>query len=117
MKSATDPISAKIKALHTEAADLLRQKATDEQIIEALKQHGIDFAYAQTILENAREDVDDKKEFYKLVFGGAFVTFGGVALTVMSYRSAVSWGVFFVFTGLIVAGIASVVRGFIIYKK
>lgn len=117
MKSVTDPVSAKINALHSEAAALLRQKATDEQVIEALKQHGIDEAYAQTVLENAREDVDDKKEFYKLVFGGAFVTFGGVALTVMSYRSAVSGGVFFVFTGIVVAGIAWVVRGFIIYRK
>ena len=50
-----------IKELHIEAAQLLAQKYSDRAIVSALMKKGIDEHYAETILQNAKDDKSDKK--------------------------------------------------------
>lgn len=106
-----------IKTLHSDAALLLKEKNTDEAVIDYLMQRGIEKHYAETILDNVKNDKSDQKEFYKHLFMGAFVFSAGLILTVMTYRIATSGSMYLVFWGFMVYGIISVARAFIIFRK
>ena len=108
---------AVIKDLHSEAALLLKDDYTDEEIINQLMQKGIDRHYAALVLENAKSDVSDKKEFYKLFFMGVFYAGGGGIYTYMNYQHPFPGGMYFVFWGVIVYGISLLVRAFILFRK
>jgi hypothetical protein len=67
-----------IKELHIEAVTLLARKCSDDAIISALMKKGIKEHYAETILQNAKEDKSDKVEFYRHLFSGLFVFGAGL---------------------------------------
>src|SRR5580704_12956847 len=106
-----------IKELHIEASQLLAQKFSDEAIVSALMKRGIDMYYAETILQNAKEDKSDRKEFYRLLLGGLFVFSAGLATSIISYFYTFPGGLYFVFTGIMVYGIFAITRAFVIFKK
>ena len=106
-----------IKELHIEAAQLLTQKCGDEAIVSALMKKGIDEHYAETILQNAKEDKSDKKGFYRHLLGGIFVLGAGLATSIVSYFHTLPGGLYFVFTGIMVYGIFAITRAFVIFKK
>jgi hypothetical protein len=89
----------------------------DEYIIDSLIKKGIDRHYAEMVLENVKNDASDRKEFYKHLFGGLFVFIAGVILTFGTYSFAMPGGIYFVFWGLMVYGIFSITRAFVIFKK
>src|ERR1700760_3999845 len=89
-----------IKELHIEAATLLAQKCSDEAIIAALTKKGIEEHYAETILQNAKEDKSDKVEFYRHLFSGLFVFGAGLATSIVSYFHTLPGGLYVVFTGI-----------------
>lgn len=106
-----------IKELHLEAAQLLAQKTSDEAIVSALVKKGVDEHYAETILQNVKEDKSDQKEFYRHLFGGLFVFLGGLATSIVSYFYPLPGEFYFVFTGIMVYGIFAITRAFVIFKK
>ncbi len=111
--------SAKVDFLHNKVKNLLKDKLTDEQIISELANDGIDSFYAQTIIDNVNNDRSDNKNFWKLIFGGAFFTISGILINYFSYTIAVarnSW-FFYLFWGILVFGIITICRAFIIFKK
>jgi|SRR6185437_5369751 len=106
-----------IQELHIEAAQLLAQKCSDEAIVSALMKRGIHEHYAETILQNAKADKSDKKEFYSHLLSGLFIFGAGLATSIVSYFYTLPGGLYFVFTGIMVYGIFAITRAFIIFKK
>jgi hypothetical protein len=108
-----------IKMLHIEAADLLRNKKQDEEIISYIVAKGYERRYAETILDNIKEDAEDKINFRKTLLYGLGLLLSGVLVSFTSYSFARSMGALFYFFywGLIVTGISIIARAFIIFKK
>lgn len=106
-----------INELHAEAARLLKLKSSEEFIVSSLMAKGIDRHYAEMIIENVKGDESDKKEFYKHLFGGAFVLLAGLILTLGTYSLSVPGGIYIVFWGFMVYGIIAIVRAFIMFRK
>jgi hypothetical protein len=106
-----------INELHSEAARLLKQKSSEEFVVSSLMAKGIDQHYAEMIVENVKSDESDRKEFYKHLFGGAFVLLAGIILTLGNYSLAVPGGMYLVFWGFMVYGIITILRAFIIFRK
>ena len=104
-----------IKELHAEAAELLALQESDEFIVESLMKRGIERHYAELVLENARSDQWDRKEFYKLLFGGIFTFLTGIFATLGTY--SLSIGIYFVFWGLMVYGVFLITRAVILFRK
>ena len=106
-----------IKELHAEAAQLLALQESDQFIVDSLMQRGIDKHYAELVLENARSDQSDRKEFSKLLFGGIFTFLTGIIATVGTYSRPIAGGIYFVFWGLMVYGVFLVTRAVILFRK
>jgi hypothetical protein len=108
-----------MQELHKEAADLLQQKKTDEYIVGHLITKGHERHYAETVLENVKEDVADKIGFRNTFLYGLGFIIAGVLLTYTSRHFAINSGAFFYFFfgGLMVAGISFIARAFIIFRK
>ncbi len=104
------------KELHTLAAGLLREKVADQIILGSLKSRGVDAYYAEIILENVKTDVEDRKQFWKHILSGTFVFLAGLTLTLGTYYLAEPGRIFFIFLGLMLVGIASIIRGLILFR-
>ena len=104
------------KKLHTLAARLLQEKLADEIIIETLKSRGLDTYYAEMVLENVKTDAEDRKQFWKHILSGGFIFLAGLALTLGTYYLAEPGRIFYIFPGLMLVGIASIIRGFILFR-
>ena len=111
--------SAVIQQLHTEAANLLQQKKSDEEIVDHLVTKGYERHYAEIVLENVKKDTADKKNFWITFFYELGFLLLGAALSYYSYRFAFKTGAFFyiLFWGVIVTGISIMARAFILFKK
>ncbi len=118
MPSELDP-TTKIDLLHKKVRTLLRQKRQHAEIITELKRDGIDPDYAQTIIDNVYNDISDKRNFWKLLFSGVFFILAGFILNLLSYRIAVNSisVIFYLFWGIIVAGIILIIRAFVLFRK
>jgi hypothetical protein len=106
-----------IKELHAEAAQLLALQESDGFIVDSLMKRGIDKHYAELVLENVKSDQSDRKEFYKLLFGGIFTFLTGIILTFGTYSLSVPGGIYFVFWGLMVYGVFLITRAVILFRK
>lgn len=106
-----------IKQLHAEAAGLLKENKDDEFIINYLLQKGVEKYYAETILENVRNDKDDKKQFYRHLFGGLFVALAGVVMAVVGFETTDGGHIYLICGGVIVYGVYNISRAFIIFWK
>ena len=116
---ADSEIKERVDYLHSIAKNLIKCKIPDNQILYALLKEGIDENYALMIIENAKSDIDDKKEFWKLLFMGIFFVIGGLAINYYSYKIAENANSFFfyLFWGIVVAGIILIIRAFILFKN
>lgn len=114
-----DNEKAIIDQLHHDAAILLRQHKTDEEIIQALVKQGTDRHYAAIILNNLRNDHLNKKKFRNTLLAGLGILIMGLLLNVASYRFSLKGGMlfFYVFLGVVVTGISIIARAFILYRK
>ena len=90
----------------------------EEEIIEELKKDGIETHYAQIVIENVRDDKDDLKSFRNSLIMGGFYIGGGLLLNFFSYNFATAANsvFFYFFWGIIVLGLVTIIRGFILYK-
>jgi hypothetical protein len=105
------------KELHDLAASMLKEKHSDQAIIGSLESRGLDFYYAEIVLENVKQDQEDKKQFWRHILSGGFVFVAGLALTIGTYHFAAPGSIFFIFSGIMLVGIASIIRGFILFRK
>ena len=114
-----DETSKQIKLLHLKVKQLLSEGWTDENIINELAKEGIQTHYAQTIIENLQDEESDKKSFRNSLLVGIFYIVAGILINFFSYKIAVNNNSFFfyLFWGIIVLGIVTIIRGFILYKK
>jgi hypothetical protein len=108
-----------IRLLHDEAARLLKEKKSDEEIIIYIISKGHEWHYAETVLDNVRRDAYNKRDFWKTMFYGLGFLLAGISLAFSSKFFFTSMGVIFygVFWGMIATGISIIVRAFIIFRK
>jgi hypothetical protein len=108
-----------IKILHAEVAALIQKKKNDADIIEYVISKGHERYYAELVLNNVREEISDKKNFWKTFFYGLGFLLSGILVSVSSWYFAISTGAMFYFFywGLIVAGISIIARAFILFRK
>ena len=118
MPSSTNT-SERINLLHKVAKDLLKQGKSEEEIVRQLTSQGIEPSYARTIQANVYNDKSDRKNFWKLIAGGAFFIAGGIAINYYSYKIADNSHstFFYLFWGIIVVGIVLIIKAFTIFRK
>lgn len=114
-----DKESENVTILHKRVRDLLKQGKSESYIIDELRKSGIHSDYAELIIGNVQNDTHDRKSFWKLISGGLFFIAGGLAINYFSYQIAVNRGSFFfyLFWGIVVVGIAMIVKAFTIFKR
>ncbi len=112
-------IKLKVVKLHQVVKAYLQNGITEEEIINLLQKENIDAFYAQTIIDNVLSDKEDKKDFWKLLLAGLFTIAAGLLINYFSYAIAYNTGSlsFYLFWGIIVAGIMMISRAFILFKK
>jgi len=103
--------------LHQMAAEMLKKKQPDEVIISLLKQKGLQDYYAEMILGNVKTDMEDRKQFWRHVLSGSFVFLAGLTLTIGTYWMAGPEQTYYIFSGIMLVGITSILRGFILFRK
>lgn len=108
-----------IKKLHADAAQLLLRHKSDEEIVDHLVANGCDRNYAEMILLNVKNDAADKVHFRKSIAVGVGFLLAGFLLTYSSYFFAISRGApfYFLYWGLLVAGVSMIARAFILFRK
>ena len=113
-----DETSQQVKLLHLKVKKLLQSNYSEDEIIEELKKDGIETHYAQIVIENVRDDKDDVKSFRNSLIMGGFYIGGGLLLNFFSYNFATAANsvFFYFFWGIIVLGLVTIIRGFILYK-
>jgi uncharacterized membrane protein len=112
-------VKERVDHLHTLAKNLIKNKVAETQILKELLKEGINENYALTIIQNVKSDIDDKKEFWKLLFMGTFFVIGGLVINYYSYKIAENGNSFFfyLFWGIVVTGIVLIIRAFILFKN
>ena len=103
--------------VYRQAAQMLKQKLPEKEIMEHLTNCGLDRYYAEIILENVKNDAEDKKQFWKNVLSGSFVFISGLILSIGTYRLAAPGGFYCIFSGIMLVGIISVIKGYILFRK
>jgi hypothetical protein len=111
--------SEEIEKLHQTVKLLLQKGHTDDDIVQQLQKEGIDADYAQTIINNVVSDAEDKRDFRKLFLMGLFTLIGGLLINYFSYTIASATGAlfFYLFWGIVVAGIVMLIKAFIIFRR
>ena len=114
-----ESVSQKIELLHKKVKQLQSEKYSDDDIISTLENDGIDKHYAQTILENIDDEKADSKSFRNSLIMGFFYLGGGILINLFSAKISENHNSNFqyVFYGIIILGISTIIRGFILYKR
>lgn len=108
-----------VERLHLEVQTLLANKYSEDEIVSKFKEEGQLPYYIQTIIENIKGDIADKASFRNSIIMGLVYFVGGLVINILSYTIAGNTNslFFYLFWGIIVLGITTIVRGFILYKK
>ena len=114
-----ETVSQKIELLHKKVKQLQRENYSDNDIISTLEKDGIDKHYAQTILENIDDEKADNKSFRNSLIMGFFYLGGGMLLNFLSEKISENsnFNIQLIFYGIIIIGITTIIRGFILYKR
>ena len=72
-----DPASQTVEILHAKVGDFLKEGLTHDQIIDKLKDEGLQPYYIETIIANIEDDNDDKKSLRNSIIMGGFFIIGG----------------------------------------
>lgn len=113
------PVSEAVNELHQTVKEFLQKGMPEESIIKELGKKGIDAFYAQTIIDNVLSDKEDKKNFWKLLIMGIFTLVAALLINYFSYAIAFNSGAhyYYLFWGLVVAGVLMITRAFILFRK
>jgi hypothetical protein len=116
---ANQNIEEKISTLHQKAKTLLLNKTQEEQIISELIKEDIDTSYAKMIIENVKDELSDKNNFWKELFIGIFLTVTGLLLNYFSFVISENIGrtLVLIYWGIVAFGITIIFRAFILFKK
>ncbi|HWR33303.1 MAG TPA: hypothetical protein VN451_07255 [Chitinophagaceae bacterium] len=115
----SNEISKQVEGLHLKVKQLLKEGYSHDEIIKQLTGVGIEPYYIETIIGNLENEKTGKKNFRNSVFAGLFYIIAGLILNFLSYRLSVNSNSFFfyLFWGIIVVGVVTIIRGFILYRK
>ena len=114
-----DKTSEQVDLIHSRVKELLIKNYTEEEIVEQLSKDGSEPHYIRLVIENIHDDISKSKNFRNSMLIGGFYIVAGLLINIFSYRIAVNSSslFFYVFWGIIVLGITTITRGFILYKK
>ncbi|MBL0357725.1 MAG: hypothetical protein IPP72_12950 [Chitinophagaceae bacterium] len=114
-----DNSTDKVALLHNKVRSCLKQGLTDDAIIEKLQEEKLERYYIEIIIENIRNEASDRKSFINSIIMGAFFIICGLLINILSYRVSEnrSSSSFLLFWGIVVTGVVTIVRGFILYRK
>jgi hypothetical protein len=110
---------AEIKLLHKVCNTLYKAKKSEFHIKEVLRAKGANGLLADFIYTNTIAEIDEKR-YLKMQFAvSLIITIMGLILNFVSYSRAVNGdsGTFILFWGIVVAGIVSMLRCIILYKR
>jgi hypothetical protein len=98
---------------------MIRSGMKQDEIIDQIRQEGFDEDYCRVVIANIENDAEDRRNFWKMLFGGLFITLGGLAINLIFYMVSLSFGTFlyYVFWGIVVSGIVMIIRAFILFRK
>lgn len=111
--------ASEVDEIHQKVKLLLNANLSDSEIIKQFKTSGLEPYYIETVIANIRQDVEDRKSFRNSMIMGIFYLVSGVAANWFSYSIAENANAtyFYLFWGIVVLGIVTIIRGFILYKK
>ncbi|MBS1513326.1 MAG: hypothetical protein JST86_20990 [Bacteroidetes bacterium] len=112
-------LQSKLDQLHQKVHALIGSNCSEDEIIDALRNDGIDEHYARTLIENVLNDQEDKANFRRLLFIGIAAVVAGIIINVTSYKLALrtpGYG-FIVFWGVVLYGIILIIRALMLYRK
>lgn len=109
----------KVALLHDTVRNYLKQGLSDDAIVEKLQEEQLERYYIETVIENIREEAADRRSFINSIIMGVFFIVGGLLINILSYRAAenMNSSFFLLFWGIVVTGVVTIVRGFILYRK
>jgi hypothetical protein len=112
-------LTTEIEQLHVLVKKLLEEKHSNEEIVEQLQKQGLEPYYIETIIQNIHDEESDKKSFRSSMIMGLFYVVAGLSINVFSFMTAENTGssIFYLFWGIVVFGIVTIIRGFILYKR
>ncbi len=119
MRTGSD-IDESVALLHKNVAAKLKAEWPEEQIVDELVREGIEPNYAWLIIGNVKEDGAKQRAFWKLLSFGLVLTIGGLLINFSSYQIAAqarSVTFFYLFWGIVVTGLITICRAFILYRK
>ena len=114
-----DDTDLKVAYIHKKVKGLIAQNKSEEDIATELEKEGVDRNYTFLVIANLEDDAADKKSFRNSMIMGGFYLLTGLLLNCLSYKIAVNISAFFfyLFWGIIVLGIITIVKGFVLYRK
>jgi hypothetical protein len=117
--STHDHIDLAVAKLHTRAAAALKANMPAEKFVDELVSEGHDPNYAWLIIENVREDIKQRKVFFAQLGMGLFMTGAGILINVFSFEMGLRGGgsLFYLFWGIVVTGIITIIRALLLYRK
>ena len=109
----------RIESLHRKAKQLLKKDLDEDQVINELKKEGIDSNYANLIIKNVIADSRNRIDGWKLLLMGTSFIVGGIYINYSSYLIAVNTNstFFYLFWGIVVAGILMLIRAFSLFRR
>lgn len=113
-----DQTDEKIAQLHDKVKAYLDKGYSRDRILQELQGENLEPYYIETIIENISSEEEDQSSFRNSMIMGGFFIVGGLALNILSYRMSENTGSmsFLLFWGILVTGIVTVIRGFILYR-
>ena len=112
-------IDERVNHLHSLTKRLLQENESEDVIVNKLMQEDIDENYARLIIANVQNDIYDRRQFWKLLAKGLFITIGGLWINYFSYSQAIARGalIYYVFWGIVVMGIIVIIKAFTIFGR
>jgi hypothetical protein len=84
-----------IKMLHAEVSALVKEKKAEAEILTHIISKGHEPYYAELVLNNVKEEIADKKNFWKTFFYGLGFLISGILVSLASWYFAISTGAMF----------------------
>ncbi|MDA3616827.1 hypothetical protein [Polluticaenibacter yanchengensis] len=115
----SNSVDDKIIFLHKYVEELVKKRKSEEEIIALLQRENVETNYAETIIENVKSDLSDRKAFWIELVKGIILTMAGITLLYCSISNLfkISYLFYFIIWAIIVTGLSQIVRSFIIFRK
>lgn len=114
-----NPASQSIEEIHTKVRTFLSQGLTNEQIIEKMSNENLQAYYIEMVIENIHNEKINRKSLINSIITGSFIVVSGLAINILSYKFSqnTNSSSSFIFWGVVVVGIVTIIRGLILYRN